>query len=385
VESKTQDASDRTLSWYAAREPLVVLLLSATAAGLFFLVGGLSRLYQNQLESRGRTWFDRGVRDLEAGRVENAVRDFQVALTYSRDNYGYQLSLAQALVALNRTEEARTYLISLWQREPENGSVNLELARIYAANSDITGALRYYHNAIYAVWGGDAEKHQRSVRLELIRFLLDHKALNQAESELIAVGRELPDDPSLHLEIADDFMRIPDYDRALEQDQEVLEIERQNRSALSSAGRAAFELAQFPLAERYLAAAQSLNPNDAETAALLKLVKAVPDIDAYEISSRAQRDRALLAAFNTAGERLRACGDRSAKNGETNPSLEQLYSRWMDRKARLTEPALREHPEEVDTTMDLVFTIERQTSNLCGAPTGTDLLLLLIGRHHQGS
>lgn len=380
-----QDTSDRTLSWYAAREPLVVLVLSATAVGLFFLVGGLSRLYQNQLRARGHTWFERGARDLKANHVENAVTDFQVALTYSRDNYDYQLSLAQALMALNRTEEARTYLISLWQREPENGSVNLELARIYAAQDDLPRALRYYHNAIYAVWEGNAEKRQRSVRLELIKFLLDHNALNQAESELIAVGRDLPDDPHLHIEVADSFMRIPDYERALEQYQEVLEIESHNRTALAGAGRAAFELARFPLAERYLAAALSLDPRDDETGGLLKMIQAIPAIDAYEIRSPAQRDRAVLRAFDTAGERLRDCLNASAENGSANSSLEQLNRQWMDRKATLNEPNLRQHPDEVETTMDFVFTIERQTSDTCGTPMGTDLILLLIGRHHQGS
>ena len=223
------------------------------------------------------------------------------------------------------------------------------------------------------------------MRLELIKFLLDHQALNQAESELIAVGRDLPDDPSLHLEIADFFMRIPDYDRALHQYQDVLEIDRYNRAALAGAGRAAFELARFPLAERYLAAALSLNPKDDETAGLLKMVKAIPTIDAYEIRSTAERDRAVLAAFNTAGSRLNACVNRSAQNGSANPSLEQLYSHGMDRKTTLGERNLREHPDEVDATMDLVFTIERQTSETCGTPTGTDLMLLLIGRHHQGS
>ena len=385
VDSKRQEASDRTLSWYAAREPVVVLVLSAIAVGLFFLVGGLSQLYQKQLKSRGSAWFDRGVRDLEADRVQNAVADFQVALSYSRDNSGYQLRLAQALVALNRTEEARTYLMSLWQREPENGSVNLELARIYAEKEDIPRALRYYHNAIYAVWDGDAEKHQRSVRLELIKFLLDHKAFNQAESELIAVGRDLPDDPYPRLEIADSFMKIPDYDRALEQYHEVLEIDRHNRSALAGAGRAAFELGRFPLAEHYLSAALLLDPNDHETAGLLKMVREIPNIDVYEMSSTLERDRAVLAAFNTAGERLRACEVASSRKGSANASLEQLYSHWLDRKATLTDMTLREQADEVDTTMGFVFNIERQTSDICGTPTGTDLMLLLIGRHHQGS
>ena len=35
--------------------------------------------------------------------------------------------------------------------------------------------------------------------------------------------------------------------------------------------------------------------------------------------------------------------------------------------------------------MDLVFEIERRTSTICGARTGTDLALLLIAELHEGN
>jgi hypothetical protein len=54
-------------------------------------------------------------------------------------------------------------------------------------------------------------------------------------------------------------------------------------------------------------------------------------------------------------------------------------------KPRVTEAELRRDPDLVEKAMDLVFGIERQTSNSCGAPTGTDLALLLIAELHEGS
>jgi len=39
----------------------------------------------------------------------------------------------------------------------------------------------------------------------------------------------------------------------------------------------------------------------------------------------------------------------------------------------------------VETAMDLVFGIERQTSATCGTPAGTDLALLLIAKLHEGN
>jgi predicted Zn-dependent protease len=100
---------------------------------------------------------------LKARRFEAAVAEFRNALLYSRDNYSYQLNLAEALLGLNRTNEVYSYLLSLWERQPENGTVNLELAPIFARNGDRDNAVRYYHNAI---WNDDPDVKRRNARLD---------------------------------------------------------------------------------------------------------------------------------------------------------------------------------------------------------------------------
>ena len=383
--STSAHRNDRSLSWYAAREPLVIFVLSAVAIVCFFLVSELSGVYKRQLNDDGTTWFNRGEDDLNAGRVARAVVDFQAALTFSRDNYQYELRLAQALASLNRTEEARTYLLNLWQRQPENGSVNLELARIYASKGDVTQALRYYHNAIYAVWSGDAEPRQLSVRLELVKFLLDRKAVNQAESELIAVGRSIPDDPALQMQIGDLFMRVTDYQRALALYRQALKLQPRNHDALARAGRAAFQLGQYRLADRYLAAAVSAKPNDIESLDTLRMARTIPKMDPYNFLSTAERDRTVLTDFNTAGGRLDACMNTASKDAAAGSSLQALYQQWTEMNTQVNLRSLRQHPELTDSAMDLVFNIERQTNNVCGPPTGDDLMLLLIANRHEGS
>ena len=375
---------ERTLGWYAAREPAVVLVLSAIAVLAFLLVSGVSTLHKRELLHRGAWWASRGEADARADRLSQAANDFQVALTYSRDNFGYELSLARALAALNRTEEARAYLINLWQREPENGLVNLQLARIYAAKSDLSQALRYYHNAIYAVWGDNADAQQLSVCLELINFLLEGRAFNQAESELIAIGRNAHD-PALRLQIADLFMKVPDYDRALDLYQQAIKAQHHNPELLAKAGQAAFELARYPLAEHYLTAALAMKPDNAESSKLLQLTKAIPKMDPYQFLSTTQRNRAVIADFNIAGERLNACLNTPSKDASANAQLQPLYAKWMDMKTRLNERSLRAHPDGMDSAMGLVFDIERETSNICGPPTGNDLVLFLIAKQHEGA
>jgi tetratricopeptide (TPR) repeat protein len=376
--------NDRTLSWYAAREPLVIVVLSLSAIAFFFLVSGLSGLYQRTLSSRARLWSVRGENDLNAGRIAEAIKDFQVALTYSRDNFDYELSLAQTLVTLKRTEEARIYLINLWQRQPENGPVNLQLARIYAGKRDVTQALRYYHNAIYAVWSGDADAQQLAARMELVRFLLDSRAFNQAEAELIAIGRNLPENASLQMEIGDLFMRVPDYERAFVLYRKALKSDHHSPDALARVGRAAFELGQYDVAERYLKSALAERADDAQSAQLLATCKAVHNLDPYSYWSPIERDRTVLSDFNTAGERLKSCMGASTA-GASNPALQSLNVQWMDMEATINKHSLRAHPEWSASAMDLVFNIERETSSFCGPPTGDDRFLLLIAKRHGSS
>src|ERR1700721_2504095 len=186
------------LRYYLSREPLILTLLTALAVLSFLGVSELSRIYHAQLQSLGNRWFTRGVADLKQRQFERAVSEFRTALLYSRDNYDYQLDLAEALVGMKRLNEAYAYLINLWEREPENGLVNLELARIAVQRGETERALRYYHNAIYAIWPGDQEVPGRNTRLELIRYLLSIDARTKAQSELIALAANLDDDPSMH-------------------------------------------------------------------------------------------------------------------------------------------------------------------------------------------
>src|SRR5271170_8197529 len=101
---------------YLTREPVVLALLTVLAVVLFLVVGGLSRAFHAQQESLGQRWFSRGVADLQAQRFDSAVTEFRAALRYSRDDYSYQLNLAEALVGLKRTSEAQAYFINLWDR-----------------------------------------------------------------------------------------------------------------------------------------------------------------------------------------------------------------------------------------------------------------------------
>jgi tetratricopeptide (TPR) repeat protein len=375
------------LRLYLRQQPVMLALLAVAGVIFFLAVTGLSRAYQAQRDSLGDRWFIRGVAELSAHHYDSAVTEFQSALLYSRDSYTYQLNLAEALIGLQRTSEASTYLVNLWDRQPENGIVNLDLARIAVQKGQNEQALRYYHNAVYATWPEDQEGKRRDARFELIEFLLRTNARAQAESELIALAENLDDDSSAQVRVGSLFVRTLDYERAFAAYRLNLKTDRHNREALAGAGLAAFELGRYPQAQRYLQAAVTADSSDAVSAARLKTTELVLRMDPFQRQiSMAQRSKIVVEAFATAGERIKSCG---AQKGSTAPesaaSQPSLADRWTKMKPRVTEAELRRDPDLVEKAMDLVLGIERQTSNSCGAPTGTDLALLLIAELHEGS
>jgi tetratricopeptide (TPR) repeat protein len=361
----------------------------------FAAVGALVKVFNRQQQARGVRWYNRGLADLQAARLPRAVADFRTALLFSRDNSSYQLGLAKALAAQGRVgqDEAYVYLLDLWAREPENGTVNLELARILANRGATDQALRYYHNAIYALWNSNPDLERRAARLELTNFLLRENARTQAQAELIALSSDLPEDPALHAHVGDLFMQAQDYDHALAEYRQALRLDRQNSTALAGVGKAAFERGNYSLSQRYLQQAVAAGA-DGGSAQLLDTVNTVLRLDPFQRKIRAsQRARIVVEAFSVAGKRL-ACFAPNQLPGTTQSQLtpspppgneQTLSAQWSAMKPKVTETNLLRDPDTVEAAMDLIFAIEKETEAPCGPPTGPDLALLLISKLHEGN
>ena len=368
--------------FYLRQRPVILATLMVLAVVFFVVVTGLSRAHQAQRQAIGERWFKRGAADLNAKRYDAAGTDFRAALLYSPDEYSYQLNLAEALIGQGHTGQALAYLKNLWDREPENGIVNLELARISAQRGETDDAIRYYHDAVYAVWPRDREGMRWDARLELIDLLLRIHDKAQAQSELIALAESVGPDPVQQGRIGELFLRAEDYEHAKGAFETVLKSDGHNPAALAGAGYAAFELGKYALAQHYLQAALAVNANDTASADRLKTAQMVLQLNPFRRQMPiVERNRIVVEAFQAAGERLRIC-KLPFISGATLPSLND---EWTNLKPQITGQGLRRNPDLVETAMDLVFRIERETSVTCGAPTGTDLALLLISKIHEGS
>lgn len=388
----TKEPKRLDLSLYLTREPVILAVLTGLAVVSFLAVTGLSRLFRVQQATLAERWSTRGVNDLNARHYQIAITEFRTALLYDRDNGAYQLSLAQALLGLKRTDEAYAYLINLWERQPESGIVNLELARIAVERKQTDRALRFYHNAIYATWPGNQEAESRDVRLELISYLLQINARTQAESELIALEANSGGDAAQQVRLGDLFTRVQDYNRAFGAFAASLRLQRHNPAAMAGAGAAAFQMQQYAAAERYLSEAVAADPDDTASAALLKTATAVRQLDPFRPRiSIAERNRVVVSTFAMAGNRLKSCPalggagipSSSAATAAASGSTPSLAQQWAKLNPQITERGLRRDPDLVNTAMNLTFQIERQAASSCGAGVPADKALLLIANLHE--
>jgi tetratricopeptide (TPR) repeat protein len=380
--------SERLLNYrlLLRQRPVMLGVFLVLAVILFLITTGLARVYGAQREALGRRWFSRGVAELNGKKYDAAVPDFRAALLYSRDNYTYQLNLAEALIGAKRTGQASAYLLNLRDREPEDGLVNLELARIASAQGQVQQAVRYYHDAVYAAWTSDEEWKRRDARLELIELLLGTKAEAQAQAELIALAANVGDEPAEQEQIGGLFLRAQDYEHALNAFRIALKSDRRNPASMAGAGEAAFKLGRYPLAQHYLQMALTVNSNDQQSAERLKTTELVLHLDPFRRQiTTAQRNAAVVQAFEAAGQRLTRCViPKSVTPGQAN-AQPTLSDRWAALQSQVTEEGLKQDPDLAEPAMELAFQIERQTSIVCGTPSGTDLALLLIEKLHEGN
>jgi tetratricopeptide (TPR) repeat protein len=371
----------------AQREAVVSLVLSVIAIAAFAGVLGLTTRFHSWQASLAERMYGRGERDLQNGQARAAIEDFRSALSFDRDNSLYQFRLAQALEAEGRFEEAESYLMNLWDHQPQNGMVNVQLARLAGHRDAVNQALRYYHNAIYGIWENQPDENRRAARLELIEYLLKRNARAQVQSELIAMQAGLPPDPRLHLRIAELFFQIDDYENAFAQFRQVLPLDRGNVQAAAGAGEAAFNLGRYRTAVRYLETAVTANHKDEVSRKNLNTANLILESNPFRRNvSLSERKRRVQNAFRSASARLNECmhgRGESTSSGATESSVEKLYTQETGLKLRLHGRAL-DDPDFRENVMDFVFEVEEQTEH-CGSPTGLDQALLLIGRNREGT
>jgi len=362
-------------------------------AVLFGITGFAVSFYHAKYESLGQQWHQQGEADLNAGKALKAVVDFRTALVYARDSDADQLELARALMAANHINEAKAYLTSLLDRDPENAVVNLELGRLATHEHNTEDALRYYHNAMYDDWGSrDPAEARRSVRLELYQYLIKQNENSLAEAELVAMAALLPPDPALYTQVGQLFLGLDDYSRAANEFEGAVRLGGRE-AALAGAGEAEYALGDYRQARHYLERALRGKPNDTRLSKMLDEANRVLNADPYDPAiSSAERYRRVIRAFQQALTRLGECGELVGNAVQPAPAATpaRAGSAMLADEARALQPnvnlaALRRDPDLMTQIMDFVFHVEQAPANECGPPDPLDRALATIAQEHEGA
>jgi Flp pilus assembly protein TadD len=358
------------------REILQLAVLIAVAVTGFVVTRAVAADSRRTTLRDAQAWYERGQQQLAAGEIGPAIESLRRASVRNRDDRRYALALAVALGRAGDADAARSALITLRDLVPEDPEVNLALARLDARRGDVTEAVRFYYNALYAPWPSADAEARRQVRFELIELLLDSGQVGRASAELLALVGALPDTAVLHVRAARLFVRAGDSGRALDQFERVLAAAPDNAAALVGAGSAAFSLGNLMEARAYL---RRVPDPDPDVARMLEVTTIVLTNDplAGRIGS-AERRRRLAACLDYARQRIGSCLSNSGgPPGElalTQREAEAVHQR-INRGSALDQDA-------VEAGVDLVERLEDQAARLCGPPTAWDEALMLIARRH---
>jgi tetratricopeptide (TPR) repeat protein len=377
------------------RDTFALLTLLAVTLALSTATVFLFRAFSHLRGQLAQRWLTRGEAALHSGNPAQAVDDLRSALAYAPGQRSIEIDLAEALAGAGRTQEATSYFTTLWEAEPGNGTINLQLARLAVRQGNESEALKGYRAAIYGTWEGDGSIRRRAVRLELVEYLIDRHRLDQARGELIIALGNAPDDPAIKLQIAALMESASDPEDASQIYKGLLQHTPRNLAALEGAARTALALGNFAQARDYVDKALA-NPAGAGESAQARQDlhdlrdRAVDTLLLYPssaLSTLAQGER-VLRDRNLVAERLRGCGvllPSTAVNSwapvqPVRPQFAALMEKWqaLPNVSKLTVAELMQDETLRDSVMQLVYASEQATDKSCGPATGENAILARI-------
>jgi Tfp pilus assembly protein PilF len=374
------------------RDSLAILSLCLATVVLFAITLFLFKSFSAHRADLARRWSDRGLAALQAGKPAEAVVDLRTALTYAPDTRAYELLLAQALGEAGCkgcAEESYQYFLGLWDAEPGNGEINLQLARLAKKRNDRRAAVNFYRAAIYGTWEGDGVGRRAGVRMELARYLIEGDDLAAARLELLIAGGNAPDDFDRDMSLADLLQQAQDPTDAWTYYQRAIAAKSGDPAPLEAAGRLAYQVGDYENAHRMLAHALAESAAKhaplsqyaealMETTARIQEMMPSPSLPARDRVDRIVADRAI------ARKRIDACTAKSVTPTTLPPALQALDARWSGPDGSANAAALLRDSSLQDSAMQLVYDTEVQTSQLCGPATGDDALLLRLATMPHG-
>jgi Flp pilus assembly protein TadD len=346
----------------------LAILIAITIAAFL-----MTRVVEGSARSRARAdaaaLHARGRALLAAGRAADAVTPLRTAARKDRGNLAYTRAFAEALSAAGDRDGAERTLLTLRADAPDDGQVNLDLARVEAARGDAAAALRFYRSALYAPW--PAPDDARRVRLELVHWLLGRHESQRAAAELIAARATTPDTAVAHGELGRLLLQAAEPRGALAEFRRALQLSPRDRAAAAGAGAAAFAIGDYAAARRYLAQAGSRDDRLSGMAVTAR--HAIDDDPLAPRLGASERRRRTEQAIDYAIDRLMRCDAGAARLPMLSTTREAIHrsgGRELD---------------AIEAAVDAITAAVQEAVDRCPPLTPTDDALLIIGRSHAGT
>lgn len=376
---KVQAAQHRLM----IRDSLRFLTLTLVAAVLGGVTTLLFRSFEAHREELAVRWAERGQQALAQGKSADAVKALRTSLTFRPDMRENQLALARALAADGRMDEAENYFLNLWQAQPGDGNINLDLARLKRQQNKPLDAIEYYRAAIFGTWPGDAPARRRDIRLELSTYLIERGQVKAALAELLIAAGNNPDARS-QLRIGDALAAAGDPKDAATAYRNVTDDTDLGATAQAKLGELCYLEGDYPCAADGLGhALRKRTWTDEQKQRMETMQQNAERLQAlamsHDLPSQLRADH-LVQGARIATARIMSC---MAKSDTADAALNSLQGQWDALNTAKNRVALRHDDDLQDQYRALVFTSEKTAVSSCGAATGDDALLLYLADHPE--
>jgi tetratricopeptide (TPR) repeat protein len=352
----------------------VVLL---AIAGLFLVDTFLAKTERNESEAEAARLFQEGQHLRQEGRSEDAVHQFQAALSISRGNRDYHIALAGALLEAGKVANAESALSDLLQQNSTDGEANLLMARVLVRQGRIPEGISYYHRATFGQWKQDVAGNRARARFELVDLLARQNSKEELLAELLPLQEEAPQDVETQKRIGRLFLAAGSPSRAAEVFRDILRRSQEDAQARAGFAEAEFAEGNYRAAETdYLAAARLKPDEDADrkradvsrqVLELDPMQRGIGPAERYRRSARllemtlaevtqctqgipARVDQALQELTNAAKKALNRRVNPSGQSDAFDANLDLAEKLWQMRNKECAQPA-----PEADEPLGLVL------------------------------
>lgn len=363
------------------RDSLTFLTLTLVALAMSGVTTLLFRSFEAHREELAVRWAERGREALAAGKPAEAVTAMRTSLGFRPDVRENQLALARALAASGRVDEAENYFVNLWQSQPGDGGINLELARLARQQGRTFNAIEYYRAAIFGNWSGDGPARRRNIRLELSSYLVELGQGKAARAELLIAAGNNPDAAS-QLRIGEALEAADAAKDAATAYRNASEDKTFAATAQAKLGELCYAQGDYACAEEELT--QALHHSswtDAQkermstlqqNAVRLQTLAASPSVPS------ALRVEHLLRDGHFAAQRMNVC---LAENADATAAFGDIPSRWKTLDTPKNRALLRTDDDLQRQYLELIFEMEKAAEGPCGTASGDHALMLHLSAH----